>query len=100
MLNNAKHRIYSFLILLSTIAVLTGCGNGNDKIEEPINLSRTISANGIPDFSGALRDMEFQAGIMSPDQDTILLAQQNNPDADHTSFADSTATLWKFYLER
>ena len=99
-MNNVGHTIYSFLILLLVISVLTACGNGNDKIEEPINLSRTINANGLTNFSGPLRNTVFQDEIMPPDQETILLTQANNPDADNVAFTDSTATLWKFYLER
>ena len=98
-MNNVGHTIYSFLILLLVISVLTACGNGNDKIEEPINLSRTISADGITDLSGNPRNAG-QDEFMPPDQETILLTQQNTPDADNVAFADTTATLWKFYLER
>ena len=100
-MHNVGHTIYSFLILLLAISALTACGNGNDKMEEPINLSRTISSNGITYFSGnPSRNAVFQDEITPPDQETILLTQQNNPDADNVAFADTTATVWKFYLER
>ena len=98
-MNNAGHIINSFLMALLAIAVLTACGNGNDKMQEPINLSRTISANGITDLSGSPRNAG-QNELMPPDQETIVLTQQNNSDADNAAFADTTATLWKFYLER
>ncbi len=98
-MNNAGLMINGCLIL--AVILLTACGDGNDKMEAPINLSRTISATGITDISGTPpRNAVFQDEIMPPDQETILLMQANNPDAGNVAFSDTTATLWKFYLER
>lgn len=96
-----KLTINGWLPLLVVSSLLTGCNDGNDKVRQPINLSRTISADGLSDFSANIPgNPDFQDVSMPPNQEVILLAKENNPDADNVAFTDTTATLWKFYLER
>lgn len=94
---NGFIRTLAFTCLAPFLA-LTGCSETSSTSRPPANLSRTISDNGF--LINSERTVVFRDEIMPPDQQTVLLSQENNPDADNVAFVDTTATLWKFYLER
>ena len=99
-MNERTTTILYVLVLLLLVAGLIGCGEATNKSRPPTNLSQTISDTE-RDFSpNPARTTIFQDEIMPPDQEAILLSQGNNPDADNVAFFDTTAALWKFYLER
>lgn len=86
-------------ISLASFFAMTGCSEETSTSRPPANLSRTIS-DGSSFLIDSERTVVFQDEIMPPDQQTISLSQEHNPDADNVAFVDTTATLWKFYLER